>query len=480
MLPLALLQCAMPRTSTPPPAFRTDATMQLAGQTAHVSAEYLSFTLDASSWRSLDLNGSYSSALDVLAAALRPARLRVGGTQADYDVYSGFGPGSTSCAQLRPPMSSYRCREVNPAQLRSLLNFTQRNGLSLIFGLNDLFGRPTKTSPEKDLCSESACPARNLTNAAALVRWAAAEPLATQALYALELGNELNSCLRGSAGARAQAADLNALKTLVDAAWREGAPRVLGPDTHSSLEFEPSALEWFTTYAAEASAAAGLTYHEYSLGDGPKLDPQRLDESFLSPSQLDRAGQGAKNLRAALKTLPDAPPLWVGESAAANNGGQSGITDTFVDVFWYLDQLGSLAALNVSVFLRQTLLSRGGYPLIELSHTEGEPSRPTVTPLPDYWVALLHKRLMGERVLNTTSSARNVRLYAHCGKPGGVSVAFLNIADLEVTLTLPIVLARSPRVDFILTAGKPIEGAVDQLQSKEVLLNGELSLAHPL
>ena len=52
-------------------------------------------------------------------------------------------------------------------------------------------------------------------------------------------------------------------------------------------------------------------------------------------------------------------------------------------------------------------------------------------PLPDYWVALLHKRLMGQRVLRVSSSAQSLRAYAHCAAPsvcdGCLALALINI-----------------------------------------------------
>eukprot|EP00966_Prymnesium_polylepis_P182214 4221553-Prymnesium_polylepis.1 len=387
--------CEIAGDPPPAPPFAATATLALAGAVATVAPEFASFTFDASAWRSIDLDGrddaqagAYGATLDVLAAALLPAHLRVGGTQADYDVYSGFGAGSSTCDALPPPMSAYRCRTIDPTQFSSLLNFTARNGLSLVFGLNDLYGRPTKTKPETKLCSGGSCPPRNQSNAAALLRWVAAQSPRT--VYAFELGNELNSCLDGLEGAKTQAGDLAALKHLLKEIWWPSTPpAVIGPDTHSALEFASSELDWFATFAAASDgAAAALTFHEYSLGNGPTLDPAKLNASFLSPAQLDRSGQGARNLRKALAaTLPHAP-LWAGESAAANNGGKSGITDTFIDAFWYLDQLGALAVQNVSVFLRQTLLSSGGYPLVELSKSASKrisARGAVVTPLPDYW-----------------------------------------------------------------------------------------------
>ena len=91
---------------------------------ATVAPEFVSFTFDASQWRKIDLNGSnagggYGGTLDTLVRGLLPAHLRVGGTQGDYDVYTGFAsekgttgyfPVGSACGDLPSPMTDYRCR----------------------------------------------------------------------------------------------------------------------------------------------------------------------------------------------------------------------------------------------------------------------------------------------------------------------------------------------------------------------------------
>jgi heparanase 1 len=211
------------------------------------------------------------------------------------------------------------------------------------------------------------CPHRNQSNIASLLTWITTNrPVGADKIYALELGNELNSCLNGATGAQTQAADFVALKKLVDAAWPSTAaaatpaPLLIGPDTHSSTEYSTEGVDWFKEFVETAgSTVAFNTFHMYSLGNGPKLDPTKLDASFLSTASLDNCGKGVKALQLALPASRRGL-LWAGETAAANDGGQSGITDTFIDGFWYLDQLGQLATFNVTVFLRQTMLSEGG------------------------------------------------------------------------------------------------------------------------
>jgi heparanase len=53
----------------------------------------------------------------------------------------------------------------------------------------------------------------------------------------------------------------------------------------------------------------------------------------------------------------------------------------------------------------------------------------SLEPRPDYWAALLWKRLMGSTVLEAGASpASGLYLYAHClaGRPGGVALLALN------------------------------------------------------
>ena len=88
----------------------------------------------------------------------------------------------------------------------------------------------------------------------------------------------------------------------------------------------------------------------------------------------------------------------------------------------------------------------------------------TFAPRPNYWAALLWRRLMSATVLDPhTSPIRNVYVYAHClqNHPGGVTVLVINTDRQQVhEITLP-----SDAERYTLTA--------KQLQDKEVQLNGK-------
>jgi len=72
-----------------------------------------------------------------------------------------------------------------------------------------------------------------------------------------------------------------------------------------------------------------------------------------------------------------------------------------------------------------------------------------------------------------SSSSREVRVYAHCakGRKGAVALAWLNIGVAPAVVSLPAAL-KGKRTDWVLTAGEPIEGAKNPLQSQQSLLNG--------
>ena len=128
---------------------------------------------------------------------------------------------------------------------------------------------------------------------------------------------------------------------------------------------------------------------------------------------------------------------------------------------------------------RQVLVNTKGYPMIL---QQGQ----SYLPLPDYWLALLHKRLMGQRVLRAVSSATSVRVYAHCaahatGVPNGaVALAVLNIGSAATTLSFGSSSgsssnAEQARTEYVLTAGEKAQPSYpNALQSKQVKLNGKL------
>src|ERR1700726_243802 len=145
--------------------------------------------------------------------------------------------------------------------------------------------------------------------------------------------------------------------------------------------------------------------------------------------------------------------LWITETADAACGGNPWAS-TFLDTFRYLVQHASLAQRGVKVIMHNTLAS-SDYGLLDEN---------TFAPRPNYWAALLWRRLMGATVLDPhTSPIPNVHVYAHClpNHPGGVTLLVINSDRQQVhEITLP-----SDAERYTLTA--------KQLQDTSVQLNGK-------
>ena len=57
-------------------------------------------------------------------------------------------------------------------------------------------------------------------------------------------------------------------------------------------------------------------------------------------------------------------PLWIGESASAYNGGAVNMSDSYLDGFIWLDELGLSALHGMETVLRQQI-SGGNYGLLD-------------------------------------------------------------------------------------------------------------------
>jgi hypothetical protein len=151
-------------------------------------------------------------------------------------------------------------------------------------------------------------------------------------------------------------------------------------------------------------------------------------------------------------------PIWITETADSACGGNAWGA-TFLDSFRYLDQFGRLARRGVAAVFHNTLAS-SEYGLLD---------QRDFTPRPNYWAALLWRRLMGPVVLDAGPLRPGLHLYAHClsGNPGGVALLAINNSRNEpALLELP-------------TDGERYTLSADPLQSRHVSLNGQTLALDP-
>ena len=180
---------------------------------------------------------------------------------------------------------------------------------------------------------------------------------------------------------------------------------------------------------------------------------------------LDRATEAAK----VAQTYQQTAKLILGASADYSGDGVDGISNTYLQGFMYLDSLGLAAYLKHSLYFKQSLFGTKYSALLELT-----PDQSTVSPTPAYWITLLYRRLVSNRVLTVTGiwdRDRIVRMYAHCqnGSTNGSAVLyFMNLHTSQQEIRLengPIAL--SPQYWYLFSTPTP------DLSSKDILLNGQ-------
>ena len=156
---------------------------------------------------------------------------------------------------------------------------------------------------------------------------------------------------------------------------------------------------------------------------GTSIDAALSEEWLARAEKIEAYYAGIRD-----RGLPG-KPIWLTETAEAACGGDRWAS-TFIDSFRYLNQLGSLAKTGVQVHMHNTLAS-SDYGLLD---------QKTLEPRPNYWAALLWRKLMGTTVLDAGSSpAASLHLYAQClrGKPGGVALLAIN-ADKTAAQTVAV------------------------------------------
>jgi heparanase len=355
--------------------------------------------------------------LRTLTAALSPAHLRIGGSEGDNVTYAF---GGAPC-----PANTSFC--LTPARWAEIVEFASATGVSIAFGLNAMAGRPAggHWDPSSAAAFLAACAAANLT--------------APGTLFAFEFGNELEYKVNNTAYAE----DVVGLRATLDALWPAGGAAGPRPKLIANDE-NPSVPTWNTILPIAGPSMDIATWHLYDgYGLDPTLPGKAWDRGFLDTT----VSTAAPLLKAAAGFLAGGGQIAVGETAMAWHSGQNGTTNGYLSGPWFITQLGYLASTH-AFQCRQTLLG-GNYELVD---------KWTLTPNPDYWTALLWKRVMGAGVLAATSNSSDVIAFAHCGGPaagGGVAVAWVNLAN-ETSYTVDVTgLAAGapvPRHEYHLTA----------------------------
>ncbi|XP_047424991.1 heparanase isoform X4 [Mugil cephalus] len=470
-----------PSDPSPPAPVRLDA--DLSAPVHRVDPRFLSVTIDASlasEERFMSLLSS--SKIRTLASALSPGFMRFGGTRQDFMVFRprrpldplqregpGPGPGPGSCDEADLPwwleerlkddwrrqelvlmkedlQRKYKRVHFTERTVDLLHSFTSCSGLDLVFGLNALL----RTSDNS----------WNSSNALKLIQYCESRRYRTS----WELGNEPNS-FEKKAGIRVDGnqlgVDFSHLRRILSDSEFFRDAGLYGPDVGQPRDHHTDLLEGFLQSGAEAVNAC--TWHHYYVnGRDTSLD------DFLDPDVLDTLALKTKQVLQTVQQVSPGKSVWLGETSSAYGGGALGLSDTFVAGFMWLDKLGLAARLGLDVVMRQVFIGSGSYHLVDNN----------LDPLPDYWLSVLYKRLVGPEVLNVQEVSgpdKRVRVYLHCTnkksyRSGAVTLMSLNLSPTPATVSVPV-LASSSVDAFVLESDQPGE---DGLTSRSVKLNGDV------
>lgn len=326
-----------------------------------------------------------------LAAALAPTYMRVSGTWANATYFAD--------AEQPPALPPDGFNAIlTRAQWRSVVDFAQAVGAGIVTsfavsaGTRDAAGIWTPDQARRLLAFT-----RSLGGSIA----------------AAEFMNEPNLAANGGApdgnDVTAYGRDFRLFRSFVKENFPE--TKILGPGTVGEAA---SAARMLSASGARVDA---FSYHYYgALSErchGTATPEAALSEDWLSGT--DRALAFHRSLR---DSFEPGKPIWLTETAEAACGGNWWAA-TFLDTFRYLDQLGRLAKAGVAVVMHNTFAA-SDYGLLDDT---------TLTPRPNYWAALLRRRLMGTGVLDSGAPGEPaLHVHADCqrGTPGGVTLLVIN------------------------------------------------------
>jgi heparanase 1 len=435
---------------------------------AEVEPEYLSFAIDTSQlvggkwWKPkadvIEMAGGETHSpvfdfnrprLDLLVKALRPAYLRIGGTEADKTYYDLKAAGM---ARVAPPPGYGSA--MSRAQWDGVNAFAKRNGLKFVMTLNT---GPSSRRPDGSWDSR---------NSAELLAYTARKGYKVDVW---ELGNELNLLWYDSGPSHAvkmeqYRKDLLEAKALIQryspGARFTGHSSAFWPVIGEPLTFFFGMMKDYIRQCGDVVDTIGWHYYPQQGRRGPIAVRKAYPSRMLDPGNLDEAAHWAGYIGGLRDRYAPGKDIWLGETGNAQFGGEPGVSDAYIGGLWWLDQLGILAKSGVRVVVRQTLAGMN-YGMID---------EQSLVPNPDFWNSLLWKRLMGSRVYAAKpegDGAKMIRVYAHGAAPGSGGALTVLVINLHHDKTAA--------VEFPAMKGRDFEVysmSTPDVLGREVMVNG--------
>ena len=407
-----------------------------------VSIRFVSFTYDDSRFKLSNTKKAFpflDERTQNLARALGSnVYLRVGGTHEDFLRY--FDPDID-------PKDNLTIQELD-----DICSFANATGWKIVFGLNANIGYNDTADHAWDPSDAKKLIERVIHTQCPIVGW--------------ELGNELNlggspsptQSGKGKFTPALQADHFRNLAGILKSMYGDigqgtsSSPFLAGPDvTHGGIGNAGSAPNYLRHFLGNFSAndhgVDFATYHHYF---SKSVSVQDLTSASLLDSLKEVLQSASEDFAAYGDSRPNAR-LWLGETGLSLNNPSNkaspigpfgvicgehpiGAQCYYGGVVAYLDKLGLASRIGHSLVARQSLTN-----ILPVGLKDGFRAEA----VPEYFAALLHKRMMGTRILSIKGdmeNGRTLRTYAACSpeNDGTISMFAINLrsasADLKINV----------------------------------------------
>ncbi|KAM6089980.1 inactive heparanase-2 isoform 2-T2 [Theristicus caerulescens] len=351
--------------------------------------------------------------------------------------------------------NTYSNLTLTARSLDKLYNFADCSGLHLIFALNALRRNPNNSW--------------NSSNALSLLKYSASKKYN----ISWELGNEPNNyrtLIGRSVNGSQLGKDYIQLRSLLQLIRTYSRANLYGPNIGRPRKNVIALLEGFMKVAG--STVDAVTWQHYYI-DGRVAKVT----DFLKTRLLDTLSDQIRKIQKVVNTYAPGKKIWLEGVGATSAGGMNNLSDSYAAGFLWLNTLGLLASQGIDVVVRHSFLDHGHNHLVDQNFN----------PLPDYWLSLLYKRLIGPKVLaiHVAGLQRKprpgrvirdkLRIYAHCTSyhnhnyvRGSITLYIINLHRSRKKIKLAGTLRDKIVHQYLLQPyGK------DGLHSKSVQLNGQ-------
>ncbi|CAH2325393.1 inactive heparanase-2 [Pelobates cultripes] len=137
---------------------------------------------------------------------------------------------------------------------------------------------------------------------------------------------------------------------------------------------------------------------------------------FMKTRLLDALSDQIRKIQKVVNMHAPGKKVWLGGVGAPWSRGTNNLSDTYAAGFLWLNTLGMSANQGIDVVIRHSFFDHGFNHLVDQNFN----------PLPDYWLSLIFKKLVGPKVLAVHVAGiqrkprpgkvirDKLRIYAHC------------------------------------------------------------------